>query len=155
MIEIADLLDPDRVILNLKSGSKRHIMRALAERAAKAAGIDREIIYNALMEREKLGTTGVGDGIAIPHAKLVDLDHIVGIFARLDTPVDFDALDDRPIDLVFLLLAPDDCGAIHLKALARVARILRDDGLCKRLRLASDGDAVFRMLTEKPEVHAA
>ena len=107
------------------------------------------------MERERLGTTGIGHGIAIPHARLAEVDRLVGLFARLDHPVDFEALDDQPSDLIFLLLAPDSADADSLKALARISRVLRDPGLRQRLRQERDRDAVYRMLTQKPECHAA
>jgi nitrogen PTS system EIIA component len=155
MIDIADVISPEGVLFDLKSASKRQVLQELADRAAALTHIDAERLLEALMERERLGTTGVGDGIAIPHAKVAGLDRVVGLFARLDRPVDFDALDDRPVDLVFLLLAPEGTGAEHLKALARVARCLRDAGLCSRLRQHEDAAAVYRLLTRKPESHAA
>jgi PTS system nitrogen regulatory IIA component len=107
------------------------------------------------MERERLGTTGIGHGIAIPHARLPGLDRLVGLFARLEQPVDFESLDDQPSDLIFLLLAPDSADADSLKALARISRLLRDPGLRQRLRQEVDRDAVYRLLTQKPECHAA
>ncbi|MGH6915177.1 MAG: PTS sugar transporter subunit IIA, partial [Geminicoccales bacterium] len=109
----------------------------------------------ALLERERLGTTGIGHGIAIPHARLGELDHLVGLFARLDQPVDFEALDDRPSDLIFLLLAPSSADADSLKALARISRVLRDPALQQRLRQEKDRQTVYRLLTQKPESHAA
>ena len=155
MIEMHEMLSRERVVCGLKTKSKRQTLQELAQLAAADAGLDATRLFDALMERERLGTTGVGSGIAIPHAKLGELDRVVGVFARLDRPVDFDSLDDEPVDLVFLLLAPDGSGADHLKALARVARMLRDPGLCDRLRGLKDSDAIFRLLTEKPESHAA
>jgi PTS system nitrogen regulatory IIA component len=107
------------------------------------------------MERERLGTTGIGHGIAIPHARMPELKRLVGLFARLDQPVDFEALDDQPSDLIFLLLAPDSADTDSLKALARISRLLRDPGLQRRLRQEKDRQAVYRILTQKPESHAA
>jgi PTS system nitrogen regulatory IIA component len=107
------------------------------------------------MDRERLGTTGIGHGIAIPHARLPELDRLVGLFARLEQPVDFESLDDQPSDLIFLLLAPDSADADSLKALARISRVLRDPALRQRLRQERDREAVYRMLTQKPECHAA
>lgn len=155
MIDIVDVIRPDDVIVELKAASKRQVLQELAERAATATGLDAKPLFDALMERERLGTTGVGAGIAIPHAKVEGLDRIVGLFAHLDPPIDFDALDDRPVDLVFLLLAPEGQGADHLKALARIARCLRDASLCGRLRQQTDSRAVYRLLVEKPASHAA
>ena len=155
MIDICDVIGPDDVIVELKAGSKRQVLGELADRAAVMTGIDAKRLLDLLMERERLGTTGVGDGIAIPHAKVEGLDRIVGLFALLDPPVDFDAMDDRPVDLVFLLLAPEGGGADHLKCLARIARSLRDASLCGRLREQRDPAKVHRLLTRKPESHAA
>ena len=105
-------------------------------------------IFDTLLHRERLGSTGIGDGIAIPHGKLVQLTRIVGVFARLDRPVDFDALDDEPVDLVFLLLAPEGAGADHLKALARIARVLRDGDTATKLRASRDPAALYALLTQ-------
>ena len=101
-----------------------------------------------LTERERLGTTGVGQGIAIPHGRLADLEKIVGVFARLDTPIDYDAVDKQPVDLVFMLLAPEGAGADHLKALARVSRLLRNQAACEKLRAAKTAEALYAILTE-------
>ena len=156
MIEIADILAPDGVVLDVKAcRSKRQVLKELADHAAAAVEIDPQRLLEALMERERLGTTGIGHGIAIPHARMAELKQLVGLFARLDEPVDFEALDDQPSDLIFLLLAPDSADADSLKALARIARVLRDPTLQQRLRHEPDRDAVYRMLTQKPESHAA
>jgi nitrogen PTS system EIIA component len=156
MIEITDIITPDGIILDLKNcNSKRQVLKELSQQAAATLGIDPQRLLEALMERERLGTTGIGHGIAIPHARLGELDHLVGLFARLEQPVDFESLDDQPSDLIFLLLAPDSADADSLKALARISRLLRDPGLRQRLRQEVDRDAVYRMLTQKPECHAA
>jgi PTS system nitrogen regulatory IIA component len=156
MIDIADILSPEGVIVDLKAcNSKRQVLKELAERAASLIEADSQQLLEALMERERLGTTGVGHGIAIPHARLDKLDRVVGLFARLDQPIDFEALDDQPSDLIFMLLAPNSADADSLKALARVSRVLRDRGLQQRLRQTHDAESVYRMLTEKPESHAA
>jgi PTS system nitrogen regulatory IIA component len=131
------------------------VLKELAAHAAAVAGVDQQRLLEALMERERLGTTGIGHGIAIPHARMTEVKKLVGLFARLDHPVDFEALDDQPSDLIFLLLAPDSADADSLKALARISRLLRDSGLQRRLRQEQDRDAVYRMLTQKPESHAA
>jgi PTS system nitrogen regulatory IIA component len=138
----------------MKGGSKRQVLQSLADVAARETGLDSGRILDALMKREKLGTTGLGDGIAIPHARIPELDHLVGLFARLSKPVDFDALDGEPVDLVFLLLAPDGSGADHLKALARVARVLRDAQLCAALRHAERPEQAHAILTGKPSAAA-
>lgn len=156
MIEISDILKPEAIILNLKScSSKRQVLKEMANHAAGAVHIEPQRLLDALLERERLGTTGIGHGIAIPHARLDDLDHLVGLFARLDQPVDFEALDDQPSDLIFLLLAPNSADADSLKALARISRVLRDPALQQRLRQEQDRKAVYRLLTQKPESHAA
>ena len=156
MVEIADIIAPDGIILDLRScHSKRQVLKELSQHAAAALGLDPQHLLDALMERERLGTTGIGHGIAIPHARLPELDRLVGLFARLEQPVDFESLDDQPSDLIFLLLAPDSADADSLKALARISRVLRDPALRQRLRQERDRDAVYRLLTQKPECHAA
>lgn len=156
MVEIVDIIARDGIILDLKScQSKRQVLKELAQHAAVALGLDQQHLLDALMERERLGTTGIGHGIAIPHARLAEVDRLVGLFARLEQPVDFESLDDQPSDLIFLLLAPDSADADSLKALARISRVLRDPALRQRLRQERDRDAVYRMLTQKPECHAA
>lgn len=155
MIELSELLSPGAVVLDLKAGSKRQVLRALADRAAEAHGLDAAPVLDALLEREKLGTTGIGGGLAIPHAKLAGLDQLVGVFARLQTPVSFEALDDEPVDLVFLLLAPTEAAADHLKALAWVARVFRNEALCHELREAAEPSAAFELLIGRREPRAA
>jgi PTS system nitrogen regulatory IIA component len=127
----------------------------MAKRAAPLCGIDEHAIFDVLWERERLGTTGVGHGIAIPHGKVSGLNGIFGFFARLQAPVPFDAIDDRPVDLLFMLLAPEAAGADHLRALAKVSRLLRDQKLCEKMRQAKDAGAIYRMLTEAEAVQAA
>lgn len=154
-MEIVELLNVDAVVPNMKAASKKQVLQELAARAARLTDKDERIIFDVLLERERLGTTGVGNGIAIPHGKLPGLPRLYGMFARLDTPVDFDAIDDQPVDLIFLLLAPETAGADHLKALARVSRLLRDKGLCEKLRGSDNRDALFALLTEPATSHAA
>ena len=156
MVEMADIISPDGVVLDLKAGnSKRQVLKELAAHAAAMVEVDPQRLLDALMERERLGTTGIGRGIAIPHARMAALKRLVGLFARLDQPVDFEALDDQPSDLIFLLLAPDSADADSLKALARVSRLLRDPSVQSRLRQEKDRHAVYQILTQKPESHAA
>jgi PTS system nitrogen regulatory IIA component len=112
-------------------------------------------IYNILFQRERLGSTGVGSGIAIPHGKLQNLRHSIGVFARLEEPVEFDSIDEEPVDIVMLLLAPESAGADHLKALARVSRLLREPKAVEKLRGCRDRNAIYAILTEKAASHAA
>lgn len=154
-MEIVDLLNTDSIVCPLKVSSKKQALQELAHRAAELTGIKERLIFDTLLERERLGTTGVGRGIAIPHGKLADLDRLCGLFARLDSPVGFDALDDEPVDLIFLLLAPESAGADHLKALARVSRLLRDNGVCEKLRGTGDADALYAVLSEASTNRAA
>lgn len=147
-MEILDLLlSPDRVIDVMRAPSKKQVLQELAHRAAEITGLPERTVFDVLLERERLGTTGVGKGIAIPHGKLAGLDHLYGLFVRLEGAVDFDAVDDQPVDLIFLLLAPESAGADHLRALARVSRLLRDSSICDKLRQARDADSLFGLLT--------
>lgn len=154
-MEVLDLLAPDSVIDALRAPSKKQALQELAHRAAEITGLRERTIFDVLLERERLGTTGVGRGIAIPHGKLPELSHIYGLFARLERPVDFDAIDDQPVDIIFLLLAPESAGADHLKALARISRLLRDNSICEKLRNAADAKAIYRLLTASATSHAA
>src|SRR5262245_26828976 len=129
MADLSDLVTQTGVVADLKAQSKKQLLQELSARASKITGIAERTIFETLLERERLGTTGVGHGIAIPHGKLPGLTSIVGLFARLDGKIDFDAIDDQPVDLVFLLLAPEGAGADHLKALARVSRFLRNSAI--------------------------
>src|SRR5205085_8490803 len=119
---LTDLVAPNAIVPALKVNGKKQAIQELAGRAARLTGQNERVIFETLMQREKLGSTGVGNGIAIPHGKLAKLEKLVGLFARLDRPIDFESLDRQPVDLIFLLLAPEAAGADHLKALARVAR---------------------------------
>ncbi len=147
-MDLSDLLPVEAVLPNLRASSKKQALQEMAARAATiTARTDREI-FDTLLQREKLGSTGVGHGVAIPHGKLPGLEKLVGVFARLDKPVDFDALDDEPVDLMFLLLAPENAGADHLKALARIARVLREPAVAGKLRAANDAAAIYALLTQ-------
>ncbi|MCB1496458.1 MAG: PTS IIA-like nitrogen regulatory protein PtsN [Bauldia sp.] len=154
-MDLGDLIGPDAVIGSLKANSKKQVIQAIAEKAAARTGIPEREIFETLLQREKLGSTGVGGGIAIPHGKLPGLDEIFGLFARLPKPIDFEALDDQPVDLVFLLLAPEGAGADHLKALARIARHLRKAGVANKLRASTDKAALHAVLTEEATPNAA
>jgi nitrogen PTS system EIIA component len=146
-LDIADLVSPKSVVAQLRAPTKRQVLQELARRASTMTGIADKRIYDALSERERLGTTGIGTGVAIPHCRLAELNKLYGLFARLERPVPFEAIDDQPVDLVFLLLAPTDAGADHLKALARVSRLLRDRATCEKLRGANSADALYAVLT--------
>jgi PTS system nitrogen regulatory IIA component len=139
----------------LKVSSKKQALQDLARRAAEITGVHERQIFDVLLERERLGTTGVGNGIAIPHGKLTDVKRMFGLFARLEHPVDFEAIDEQPVDLIFLLLAPEGAGADHLKALARVSRLLRDRAICEKLRGADQAEAIYALLTDRAHSHAA
>jgi PTS system nitrogen regulatory IIA component len=147
-MEIADLLSPEAVVSHIKVASKKQLLQELARHAAELTGFPERRIYETLSEREKLGSTGMGQGVAIPHGRLSGIEKMTGLFARLDHPVDFGAADDSPVDLIFLLLAPEGAGADHLKALARVSRLLRNQSVCEKLRAASQGAALYALLTE-------
>lgn len=147
-MEISDLLQPAAVIPQLKVQGKKQLLQELAARAAEVTLISDRKIFETLMERERLGTTGVGQGIAIPHGRLGDVKSIVGIFARLESPIDYEAVDNQPVDLVFALLAPEGAGADHLKALARVSRLLRNQQATEKLRAAKTAEALYAILTD-------
>ena len=154
-MEINELISAESVIPNLRASSKKQALQDLARRAADITGLHERAIFDVLMERERLGTTGVGNGIAIPHGKMANLDRLYGLFARLENSVDFHSIDEQPVDLIFLLLAPESAGADHLKALARVSRLLRDGSVCDKLRGTNDAEALFALLTESMENRAA
>lgn len=143
---LTDLVTPDAVIPALKVNSKKQAVQELAAKAAKLTGLNERTVFETLLQRERLGSTAVGNGIAIPHGKLPKLERLFGLFARLERPVDFEALDGQSVDLVFLLLAPETAGADHLRALARVARVLRDQDTARKLRESRDAEAIYAVL---------
>jgi nitrogen PTS system EIIA component len=155
VMEIADLLTPRSVIATLRVGNKKQVLQEIARRAASLTGVTERRIHDVLAEREKFGSTGIGKGIAVPHGKLVELTRLYGLFARLERPIPFEAIDDQPVDLVFALLAPAEAGAEHLRALARVSRLLRDAATCQKLRGTDNADALYALLTAPSESHAA
>ncbi len=144
---LQDLLTSESVLINLKAKCKREALSKLADAASSLVDADAEAVREALMQREQLGSTGVGEGVAIPHGKIAGLSKVCGILARLETPVDFDAVDDQPVDLLFLLLAPEDASAAHLKALAKVTRLLRDEDARAALRGADTAEALYAAAT--------
>ena len=147
-MEISDLISPDFVFARLKAAGKKQILQELSEKAAKATGLSSQRVFETLYERERLGSTAMGHGFAIPHGHLDGVQKMTGIFAQLATPIDFEAVDEQNVDLIFLLLAPPGAGADHLKALARVSRLLRNQSLCDKLRAAEDAAALYALLTE-------
>jgi PTS system nitrogen regulatory IIA component len=148
-VEIADLLPgPDAVLACVKASGKKALLAELAAKAANVYRLDERRLFDRLLERERLGSTGIGGGIAIPHGRMASLAKPVGVFARLGNPVDFDSIDERPVDSVFLLLAPEGAGADHLKALARVSRLLRDRSLVDKLRATDNAEALYALLVD-------
>jgi nitrogen PTS system EIIA component len=154
-MDIVDLIEPRAVVPNLRAANKKQLLQEIARRAADITGETERAIFDVLLERERLGTTGVGAGIAIPHGKLPGLKRLYGLFARLETPIDFESIDEQPVDLVFLLLAPGGAGADHLKALARISRLLRDRTMCEKLRGSDNAEALYALLTENATSNAA
>jgi len=155
-MHLGDLISPDSVVPSLKVKNKKQLLQELSARAARLTGLEERYIFDVLLQRERLGSTGLGQGIAIPHGKFAGLKRIVGIFARLAEPVDFDAVDGDPVDIVFLLLAPEGAGADHLKALARISRLLREGSAVEKLRASKDASALYAVLTEaETSSHAA
>jgi PTS system nitrogen regulatory IIA component len=149
-MEIRELLEPDRVVVGLPAREKAGLLTELANRAAKAAKLDPEVIRAALEAREQLGSTGVGHGVAIPHARIKGLKRLLGYFARLERSIDFAAIDDEPVDLVFLLLIPAEAGNEYLAALSAVSRRLRDREAVRKIRAASDASELHRLLAGNP-----
>ena len=143
------------VVPRLRAASKKQVLQELARRAAASCGEDEHVIFELLIERERLGSTATGGGVAIPHARMASLDRIYGLFARLERAIDFEAIDNEPVDLVFLLLTPTSAGADHLKALARVSRLFRDQSICAKLRGATSADAIYALLTYVEDSEAA
>jgi len=151
----SDLVSPNAIIPALKVNGKKQALQEIAAKAAALTGQSERAILEILLQREKLGSTGVGNGVAIPHGKLAKLANVFGLFARLERPVDFEALDGQPVDLIFLLLAPEGAGADHLKALARISRLLRETHAVDKLRASRDATAIYAVLTEGATSHAA
>ncbi len=148
-MELEKLIGADCVIPKLCASSKKQALRELSQCAADHTGQPQQEIFDALLERERLGTTGVGGGVAIPHGKLSKLEQLYGLFARLEKPIDFESIDEQPVDLIFLLLAPESAGADHLKTLSRVSRLLRDKGVCEKLRGCNNCDNLLALITNR------
>ncbi len=147
MSDLSDLLRPEAVVFDLGVGGKKALLQAMAGLVAPQIGLDPRLVTDRLIERERLGTTGFGHGVAIPHGRVDGLTQIVGAFARLHHAVEYQSVDELPVDMVFLLLSPTDAGAAHLKALARVSRTLRDPRFLAKLRGAGSRDALYALFT--------
>lgn len=147
-MDITDLLGPQAVFAGARVSSKKALLEWVSNKAAKLAGLPEPLVFETVLERERLNTTGMGQGVAIPHGRVPGLKRMFGLFVRLEEPVDFESIDDLPVDLVFLLLAPPDAGSDHLKALARVSRLFRNQAVCEKLRASADAAALFSLLTE-------
>ncbi len=146
---------PDAVLASVKASGKKALLAELAARCAAMLKLDERRLFDRLLERERLGSTGIGGGIAIPHGRMASLGEPRGLFARLAHPIDFDSIDERPVDIVFLLVAPEGAGADHLKALARVSRLLRDRTLVEKLRATESADALYALLVESLPTQSA
>ncbi len=145
-MNIADIISKSAVLDNVQAASKRELVQSLSERIAALSGLDERAVFDAVWERENLGSTGYGEGVAFPHARIEGLEKVCGMFARLEEPVDFDSLDGKPVDLVFMLISPENSGADHLTALAALSRILKTEGSCNKLRKARSTDEIYAIL---------
>jgi len=145
---ISNLLTPETIVVDLKATSKKQALQEMASYAASQLNLEDRAVLDVLLERERLGTTGVGRGIAIPHGKLIGLNKLYLLFARLKTPIPFDATDGQPVDLMFLLLTPENAGGDHLTALAKVSRLLHDEKMCSLLRGSENAEAVYSAILE-------
>jgi len=154
-MELVDILTKDCVVACAKVASKRQLLQAFADKISQCSNLDATTVFETLMNRERLGSTGLGNGIAIPHGKISGLEGVIALFARLDSPIEFDAVDDQPVDLAIMLLAPEGSGADHLKALARIARLLRTESLVEQLRQTRDRKQLYEILTTPLEDSAA
>jgi PTS system nitrogen regulatory IIA component len=154
-MDLGDLLAPGGIYPAFEATSKKQVLLDLSAKAAEVTRLDARVIYDTLLQRERLGSTGLGRGIAVPHIKIKGISGIVCLFARLTTPIDFESQDGEPVDLIFLLVAPDHAGGDHLKALARISRLVREPAALERLRAAKDLAALKRALTLPATSHAA
>ncbi len=154
-MDLADLVAPEGIIPSLKAKTKKQALQDLSTRAAALTGLEARDVFDAILQRERLGSTALGRGIAVPHGKFKPLDRILCLFARLETPIDFEALDKEPVDLIFLLLAPEHASGDHLKALARISRLVREPATLERLRSASDISVVKAIFANTKTSHAA
>ena len=154
-MELYDLLHPEAVKVVAAASSKKRVLHDMAQLAGNCYDMRAEVLLEALLEREKLGPTGVGNGVALPHARSMDVDRVCGAFILLECPVDFGSVDKLPVDVIFGLFAPENAGVDHLKALAIVSRTLRDTSICAKLRANPDQQTLFTILTENQKIQAA
>jgi len=154
-MDLGDLIKPEAVVANLRARTKKALLAEVSQHAATCLKMSETTINEALWQREMLSSTGLGRGIAIPHARVPQLAAMFGLFGRLDQPIEYGAMDDKPVDLVFLLLAPEHAGADHLRALARVSRLMRDAPTLERLRGSKTRSAMYAVLTEPSTSNAA
>lgn len=154
-MELSSILRPAAVKVLANVSSKKRLFQDVSDIVSSVYGLDSSTAFAALQERETLGPTGVGHGVALPHARIKGLDSVVGAFVRIEKPVDFDAVDRQPVDLVFALFAPEGSGVDHLKALALVSRTMRDANVCAKLRANEDPDTLHTILTEAQATRAA
>lgn len=154
-MNLTDLIAQDMIVPSLKANSKKQVIQEMAEKVAPSINLSARTVFDQLLQRERLGSTGIGNGIAIPHARVPGVEKIVGVFARLEKTIDFDAVDDERVDLVFMLLAPEGEGADHLKALAQIARVLRDTENTSKIRASRDAAAIYAILSTPAASNAA
>lgn len=155
-MDLSKVLNENCILLDVEASSKREFLEKVAAKAAESSGLHAKEIFDALLQRERLGTTGTGDGVAIPHSRFGRIDRLYGVFARLKTPIDFESVDDKPVDIAFTLLAPESAGADHLKALAQISRLFREKKILAELRNAKSQSSAYSVLTKQlPEANAA
>lgn len=154
-MELSSILKPEAVKVISTASSKKRLLNELGDMANMAYGLDSAVAVDALIERESLGPTGVGRGVALPHARVAEIEHVVGVFVRLEQPIEFESVDRQPVDIAFALFAPKEDGVEHLKALARVSRMLRDENVCQKLRSNGDASTLYAILTNDQSVQAA
>ena len=146
-MNISEMMTEDCIIVDSKATTKRQLLQEVAQKSSSMTGIDERIIFDTLLERENLGSTGFGRGTALPHARLPGLKQVHSIFVKLDTAIDFESIDNKPVDLLFALLSPEDCGGDHLTALAKVSRVLKDESTCTKLRQIDSLEEIFAILS--------
>jgi PTS system nitrogen regulatory IIA component len=154
-MELYNLLHPDAVKVVAAASSKKRVLHDMAQLAANCYSMRTEVLLEALLDREKLGPTGVGHGVALPNARSTDVEKVCGVFILLESPVDFGSVDKLPVDIIFGLLAPENAGVDHLKALAIVSRTLRDNSICAKLRANPEPQTLYTILTENQNIQAA
>lgn len=148
-MKISEIMTENSVMIDIKADTKRQLLQELSEQAGKLTGVDSRSVFDAVLERENLGSTGFGGGTALPHGRIAGLDKVHAIFAKLSSPVNFDSIDGKPVDMIFTLLSPEDCGADHLTALAQISRILKNESLCDKLRKMHKTDEIFALLNNE------